>query len=441
MQTSAPTHYEKLQIHPAAPLDLITAAYWHLVSATNLQTSNDSRAEAVHGLSAAYAALTDPTTRARYDRSISLLPQPIVPKLNGRKHFLPRLFPWSRSNGSSIDHYEVIRVHPSADPKIVDEGYAAMRTVYLRLVQIGEEPVRLLDVLEESYSVTSDPDLRRKYDAGRNGSSKSRITRPGNGAVAATSAKTYQPPKNQVLPAPPPSTKEPARELQPQPTPVPETAIAPTVSPDVPAASSVANTTAVPRVRPLIRSMLRAATAALAAVVRAIPGVAKAAVLAVAFVPRGVFALGEFFVGLVTALVADPDTAPTGAVRRVLPDEEAALVARISRSTVRAQIEDEDRSLQHEVIAHVVVTGGPEQGATFEVSRWPISIGSALECDIVLPEIAPQQIRLLARGESLVLYGLAENPSLLVNGEPVTWSALSDGDTVSMGAHSIKVER
>ncbi len=165
MQPSSISHYETLQVHPAAPLDLITAAYWHLVSATNSQTSNGSRAEAVHELSTAYATLTDSNTRAGYDRSISLLPQPIVPKLNGRR----RLFPWSRKNGSSIDHYEVIRVHPTADPEIVDEGYATMRTVYLRLVQIGEEPVRLLDVLEESYAVTSDPDLRRKYDAGRNG--------------------------------------------------------------------------------------------------------------------------------------------------------------------------------------------------------------------------------------------------------------------------------
>jgi len=440
MQPSSLTHYERLQVHPAAPLDLITAAYWHLVSATSSKTSNGSHPEVVHELSTAYGVLADPTARAGYDRSISLLPQPLVPKLNGRRALLPRLLPWRR-NRSSIDFYEVIRVHPSADPKIVAEGYGAMRTIYLRLVQLGDEPVRLLDVLEEAYSVTSDPDLRRKYDTGRNGSSKSRIAKPANGSVGTTPAKTHQPLERESPPSVPPPTTEPASHEPAQPQPGPETTIFPGAPPAVTVASGGAQATARSGARPLLRSILRTIAGALAGLARATPSIAKAAVLVVLFVPRGIFGLGQFIVGLVTALIADPDPAPAGAVRRVWPDEEAALVARISESTASAQVGDDDPPLSHGVVAHVVVTDGPEKGATFEVSRWPISIGSALECDIVLPEIAPQQLRLLARGESLVLYGLAESPSLLVNGEPVTWSALGDGDTVSMGAHSIKIER
>jgi hypothetical protein len=159
------------------------------------------------------------------------------------------------------------------------------------------------------------------------------------------------------------------------------------------------------------------------------------------FIPRGVVGLGQFVIGLVTALIADPDVAPTGVVRRVWPDEESTLVARITESTGATHEMNPETILEGGAVAHVVVTDGPDQGARFEVTRWPITVGSAHECDIVLPELAPQQIRLLARGDDLVLYGLAEAPPVLVNEEPVTWSALEEGALIVLGPHSIRIEQ
>ncbi|MCH8815825.1 MAG: DnaJ domain-containing protein, partial [Chloroflexi bacterium] len=74
-------HYQTLQVHPAAPLDLITAAYWHLVGSGPSANGDDESAAAVHQLSKAYAVLADPSARVIYDRSIELEPQPLVPKL------------------------------------------------------------------------------------------------------------------------------------------------------------------------------------------------------------------------------------------------------------------------------------------------------------------------------------------------------------------------
>jgi curved DNA-binding protein CbpA len=378
-------HYQTLQVHPAAPLDLITGAYWHLVGSTPSDNGGNQSALVVHDLSRAYAVLADPIARATYDRSIELKPQPLVPKLRKRHRPISRFLPWRRRNGSNFnaDYYEVIRVHQTAAPKIVDEGYAVMRTVYLRLVRLGDQPVHLLDLLEEAYSVTSDADLRRKYDAARNGKSISPVT---NGAVAAGPSAEAEAPPTAPVPA----------ELA---TSIEET------TKNLGAEKSAAQTAAKQTATHRLRSAARVVGSASGAAARGTRTVALAA------------------------------------GRTVLPDEEAVLVARISDSADAVHGSDLGEQPRGGVLARVIVIDGPEKGAAFEVTRWPIDVGAARESDIALPALAPHQLRLLARGDELVLYALSESPAVRVNGEPVTWSSLDDGDAIMIGPHSLRIER
>ena len=420
-------HYQTLQVHPAAPLDLITGAYWHLVGSAPSGNGHDQSATAVHELSKAYAVLADPAARATYDRSIELQPQPLVPRMRKRHRPVSRFLPWRRRNGSNFnaDYYEVIRVHEAAAPEIVDEGYAAMRTVYLRLVTVGDQPVHLLDLLEEAYSVTSDADLRRKYDATRNGGPVPPVV---NGAAANPPAIVETPPS-----APAPAevatlVEEPTQDL----------------GAEKPAAQIAAEQTETHRLRSAARrvgSVSGSAARGIGTLSRVILAVASFLIAVVLFVPRGIFGLGEFTVGLVTALVVDPAPANPSAGGTDLPDEEAVLVARISDSADAVYKSDSGQQPRGGLLARVIVIDGPEKGAAFEVTQWPIDVGAARESDIALPDLAPHQLRLLARGDKVILYALAESPAVRVNGEPVTWSSLEDDDSIVIGQHSLRIER
>ena len=164
-----PNCYELLHVHPAAPLDLITAAYWRL--AEDIQGRRSSQAEAgmvLHRLTVAYETLASPQSRAEYDALIGLGPPDPLPAATRPRR---RRALFSRGgNGDTpapdhgLDYYEVLRVHRTASRDIVDLAYRTMRDYYLRVVSIGAAPPELLDLLAEAHAVTSDPDLRQRYD-------------------------------------------------------------------------------------------------------------------------------------------------------------------------------------------------------------------------------------------------------------------------------------
>ena len=80
MEPAASNYYEILQVHPAAPLDLVTAAYWRLADRLQADRGSDSQAAAaLHRLTKAYQTLADPNSRAAYDPSIGLPSQPSYP--------------------------------------------------------------------------------------------------------------------------------------------------------------------------------------------------------------------------------------------------------------------------------------------------------------------------------------------------------------------------
>jgi hypothetical protein len=68
---------------------------------------------------------------------------------------------------ASVDYYDILRVLPVAEPVVIKEAYATLRSFYLRLVHLGGEPPVLVDYLEEAFAIVSDAGTRRVYWARR----------------------------------------------------------------------------------------------------------------------------------------------------------------------------------------------------------------------------------------------------------------------------------
>jgi len=168
-------YYEVLQVHPAAPLELITGAYWWLINREQEARSAGLPIEAaLHHLTKAYQTLADPTLRRSHDASLGLpplAPFPAVPQRlrepPRRRGLIARRAADPEPGDVSVDYYEVLRVHPQAEPPILALARAVVGNYYLRQVRFGEASAGLLELLEEAYAVLSDPDGRPKIDAAK----------------------------------------------------------------------------------------------------------------------------------------------------------------------------------------------------------------------------------------------------------------------------------
>jgi len=171
-------YYEVLQVHPAAPLELITGAYWWLINRQQEARSADYATDvSLHHLTKAYQTLADPTLRRSHDASLGLPPPapfPAVPQRlreppRRRRSLIARRAPDPEPEDVSVDYYEVLRVHPQAEPPILALARAVIRDNYLRQVRFGEASAGLLELLEEAYAALSDPDGRPNGDTAEEG--------------------------------------------------------------------------------------------------------------------------------------------------------------------------------------------------------------------------------------------------------------------------------
>ena len=199
-------YYEVLQVHPAAPLELITGAYWWLINREQeARSAGRSIDAALHHLTKAYQTLADPTLRRSHDVSLGLppvAPFPAVPQRlqepPRRQGLIARRAADREPEDASVDYYEVLRVHPRAEPPILALARVVVGNYYMRQVRFGEASAGLLELLEEAYAVMSDPDGRRKSDAAKEGQGE-----PGMRPLSQKSPRAEKAPPNRRSITPP----------------------------------------------------------------------------------------------------------------------------------------------------------------------------------------------------------------------------------------------
>ena len=74
------------------------------------------------------------------------------------------------------------------------------------------------------------------------------------------------------------------------------------------------------------------------------------------------------------------------------------------------------------------------------LGRAPFTVGSGSGCHLVLPGegIAPYHLRLWYREGRFMLHDLTRRGEVMVNGHPVLWAVLEDGDIIELGPYVLK---
>jgi len=447
VETAASNYYEILQVHPAAPLDLVTAAYWRLADRLQADRGSDSQAAAaLHRLTKAYQTLADPNSRAAYDPSIGLPSQPSYPPPPRRQRssrsrglFGVNRSPAPTAADSAVDYYELLRVDPRAEPRVIAVAYAVMRDYYLRSVLHAGAPPELMDLFEEASDVIADPDRRQQYDAAR--------------------ARRARPPRPAQPPAAPIEPSRPRRSGR------------GTLGRAAGAAGTLALAATVGSVKLLcraappagrtLRSLSKAVLALAAALGRFLwretriisphagrfvrnswEVVAKVsrdlAVKTGRVASRGgraALSWSREVAGELGDLSGPGRSAP--AKRHFGLEEETILMSRLSPASAIAAGQAAVVRVE-EPTAVLLVTGGPAAGKTFPLDGTPLTLGKRNGSDIVLPWVVSRQTRLWARDGRFMICNLADDQPVLVNGQPVVWAALEDGDLLIVGPHTLQ---
>jgi len=476
---AGPTHYQILQVHPAAPLDLITAAYWRLVGQAQSVAPDKASEVAVYHLTRSYQVLADPHSRAEYDVFLGIPPEQLPPQVPVRRKssWVSALWQAEPGRGTAedpgVDYYELLRLDPLANAAIIEEAYTSIRNCYLRLVELGKVTPALVELLEEAHEVISDPERRRAYDRARKkarpsiSANGSRVQKPENGKNAPANGesdpaeaandgrqrrKVDRPAKaadRKQAKVKSSSSKSAFVKGQPKTKPAGKAPSA--IRPKGKAVAG--QSTASSRRKALEASVERLTTdkgrsswgrtsenksAEDSATLRAVQSLAL----------NSAFALGRGGKKSIDAvrkasqmlrnilLDVEPQTEDG-----LSPQEEEALLERLSQMPESVNsVDNEQRTIQMGPLARLTLIGGPGLGREFEVEAVPFTLGEDPGCDVVLPGLAAQQARLLHQNGHFILYSLSDEPRTSVHGESVTWAVLQDGDSFEIGPYQLRFD-
>ncbi len=375
-------------MHPAAPMDLITAAYWRLADQAQRTRGSNAWSEInLHRLTRAYQTVVDPGSRAAYDLAMGLGNQRLIPRLPGRVRRSHGERAASPAVDGRADYYELLRADPRAEPAVLIAAYGVMRDYYMRMVHLGEAPVELLDFLEEANATVSDPERRRQYDAER--------------------AKRAPPP-----PQPPPVGQAPARRQR-----------------RAHRRNVRLSQLGIAAARALGRLLARLAPPARRSVRRLSKAALRLAGIAAAKLYRSLARAGKEAARELAAAIGarfDPSREEPDV------DEEEALLGRLSlvREMTSA---DEDASGDSEFEARLVMIEGASAEKAFALNGHPLTLGSDGESDVLIAGAAPRQARLWYREGRFMVHNVAASPTTLINGRPIVWAVLKDGDVLTAG--------
>ena len=475
---AGPTHYQILQVHPAAPLDLITAAYWRLVGQAQAATPDKASEVAVYHLTRSYQVLADSHSRAEYDVFLGIPSDQLPPQVPKRRKSSWVSAIWQTEPGSAaaedpgVDYYELLRLDPLANPAIIAEAYTSMRNCYLRLVELGKVTPALVDLLEEAHEVISDPEKRRQYDRARK---KAKPSISSNGARAANPENSNGGPiKGQCAEAPASSSDGTGRRKGSSPAKVnrnrakDESGASKAIR-----AKTQLGTKPVGKSRSVVHQEGKAAAepskrgdkatalkpvperaaddngrsshgtaqnagADAGATLRAVQSLALSSASALARGGKNSISVVGKASQMLRNIFLDVEPQTEDGLS---PEEEEALLERLSQMPEATDPADpEPRSMRTGPLARVTLIGGPGLGREFEVEAVPFTLGEDAGCDIALPGLAAQQARLLHQNGHFILYSLSDEPGTSIHGESVNWAVLQHGDSFEIGPYQMRFD-
>jgi hypothetical protein len=309
---------------------------------------------------------------------------------------------------AGVDYYDILRVVPEAEPSIIAEAYSTLRNYYVRLVNGGYAKADLLDFLEEAYEVTSNAESRRQYDEKRN--------RGGAPAVASAGENGHKPVAGQSAVAIAPSTAT-AHERP---------SVAAPAERMVLQERSAAHSVVVPAGQTEQQKTTRPAAAA--------EGPRGGLLSSIGGAGGVIGALGRQLGSLSRREQQQVEEKLAQRVQDQVDTVEAEEALLIRLSATAANNSDTAQGLGAPR-ARLTLIEGPGSGATFEIARFPLTLGGDGDCDITLPGLASRQARLLYRDGRFVVYNLAGPDS---SAESAPWWILESGDDLTVGPYKLR---
>ncbi len=434
----AEDYFEVLGLLPTAPHDLVVEVYWHSAHRLQGAASTDPSAQAMLvRLNQAYAWLTNPGD----DQRANLLQHPSLEKhyetvTTKRRGWLARLMRGApKPVQASPNHWELLDLLPSASPELVKLAYDFWRRRLRGSLGEGADPA--LARLSEAYqaivaAASASPD---QADAGLESLDSSN-------EVQQQAANETEPP---ALADPQTDVSTDSEEVEPPALADPQT----DESIDSEEVEALEEQPA--RSPRASRAWLAIASTSRAAGQRT----------------RRLLAGGRERIG---KWASDPfheyDRQAQLELELQIPDigdERLRSLASVVE-TERPRI-DENRSQAHLALPSSTFEGdteGPlegvaerdqaspvarlvaENGMSWAIGEEALSIGSDPTCDITAGDGTADAehvtARIWARGKQVVLHALAPEPSVLVNGQRVTWAILEDGDAVQVCGMMLRFE-
>ncbi len=155
--------YRVLELHPAAPRELIVEAYWRLIARHKGRAISTAADDAIVEINAAYALLIDDAARAAYDQEHGLtqLKRPHV-RISRKRRDVLGLGGTAITVASHSDYYHLLWVDRDADTEIIDVAHDVLSR---KAIGHSAEDGFLRDLQEEAYLTLRNPPRRAQYDA------------------------------------------------------------------------------------------------------------------------------------------------------------------------------------------------------------------------------------------------------------------------------------
>jgi len=413
--------YQTLQLHPAAPRELIDEAYWTLVERVRATKASSASESALSALNGAYAALSNADRRQGVDRALSSR-QMRPPMLKLRRSGIWPLA-GTKFTADHTDLYHLLRVDCGADSEIIAVAY---RVLAAQASGLGAETAFLRRLLRDAYQVLAEPVRRATYDMSIG------IGKPPADAPAAPAA-------------------EQAELVEEQEPPAPDSAAPSVPNGDAGAAGErelIAEATVPPEHLRVDPEPAPAATAAPAAVEE--PEGEATERISVPAAPashRGRKLMGALRGVVATARIARSDT------QTRVPRKEA-LAADAEQRLLTLQDGHGDAGTPPADASHpdygaaiagaeLVFIDGPRAGARVSLGHEAVTLGSAHAADVMLSDdmgaIAAQHVRIWQHGDRFVLRQIADNGTLVGGEAPaLRLVMLDDGDEIQIGVHRMR---